>query len=246
MKTSERHHLKDNELALALGRASDYAAQNQRRLLMGVGAVTVLAIALIGFLVWRNNVESRSRGMLAEGMVALDARVVPPPPPGTALEGGPLPAPQPGTYPSEHAKLEAALPKFLAAADAYPSTDGGRTARYQAATTLVALGRFDEAVKQYDQLTSGSGLISQTARLGKAEAQSRAGQYDGAISTFKELSERTDTNLPKEAILLELARAYNLAGKTEDARKTLNQIVEQHAASPFAAEAKTELEKIKG
>jgi TolA-binding protein len=45
---------------------------------------------------------------------------------------------------------------------------------------------------------------------------------------------------------MELARAYRLAGKTEDARKTLSQIVEQHAESPFASEAKAELEKIKG
>ena len=84
------------------------------------------------------------------------------------------------------------------------------------------------------------------ARLGKAEAQLRASKHDAAIATFKELSEKTDTGVPKEAMLLELARAYKLAGKNEDARKTLTQIVEQHADSPFASEARSELEKIKG
>ena len=44
---------------------------------------------------------------------------------------------------------------------------------------------------------------------------------------------------------MELARGYRLAGKVEDARKTLNQIVEQHADSPFATEAKAELERTK-
>jgi TolA-binding protein len=52
--------------------------------------------------------------------------------------------------------------------------------------------------------------------------------------------------LPKEALLLELARAYKVAGKNDDARKTLTQIVEQHADSPFAATAKQELEKLAG
>ena len=33
--------------------------------------------------------------------------------------------------------------------------------------------------------------------------------------------------------------------KTEDARKTLTQIVEQHADSPFVSEAKSELDKLK-
>jgi FimV-like protein len=74
----------------------------------------------------------------------------------------------------------------------------------------------------------------------------RGAQYEPAIASFKELSERTDATVPKEAMLMELARAYRLAGKNEDARKTLNQIVEQHADSPFASEAKSELEKIKG
>ena len=45
---------------------------------------------------------------------------------------------------------------------------------------------------------------------------------------------------------MELARAYRLAGKPEDARKTLTQIVEQHADSPLATEAKAEIAKIKG
>jgi tetratricopeptide (TPR) repeat protein len=244
MRTSERHHLKENPLALAMGRASMWAGRNQRTLTMSAVALAVAAAATIGVFAWRNSVDAKARAMLAEAMVVHDAPVVPPTPAPDA--NTPAPAPQPGTYPTEKAKLEAALPKLMAAADTYPSTDAGQTARYQAAAALVGLGRFDEAVQQYDRVsTEGSGLLSQMARLGKAEAQVRAAQHDAAIASFKELSERTDLNVPKEALLLELARAYKLAGKSEDARKTLTQIVEQHAESPFAAEAKTELEKIK-
>ena len=46
-------------------------------------------------------------------------------------------------------------------------------------------------------------------------------------------------------MLMELARAYRLAGNTEEARKTLQQVVEQHADSQYASEAKAELEKLK-
>jgi tetratricopeptide (TPR) repeat protein len=243
MKTSQRHHLKENELAIALGHANEWAARNRRSVTTVVAVVVVVAIAVGAYFVWRSSVENTSREALAQAMVVLEARVAPAVP---ATEPGAAPQQQPGTYPTEKAKLEAALPKLMTAADAHPSTDAGRTARYQAASTLVALGRFDEAVKQYDQLTGAGGLLGKTARLGKAEAQLRAGQHDAAIAAFKELSDKADSELPKEAILLELARAYRVAGKTEDARKTLNQIVEQHADSPFAATAKQELEKIKG
>lgn len=249
MKTSERQHLRHNELATALGHANQWRSHNQKPLMMVVVAVILVAGAVFGYIAWRNNVDSRARALLAEAMVVQEARVLPAAPPVEASGNASPAAPvqQPGTYPTERAKLEAALPKFIAAADAFPSSDSGKTARYNAAATLVALGRFDEAVTQYDRvIADASGLLQQMARLGKAEAQLRGSKYDAAIATFKELSERTDATVPKEAMLMELARAYRLAGKNDDARKTLTQIVEQHADSPFATEAKTELEKIKG
>jgi tetratricopeptide (TPR) repeat protein len=246
MRTSERQHLKENELALALRQANVWAAGNRRTLTMTIAGLALVVIAAAAFITWRNSVDANARAMLAEAMVIHEARVVPPTPP---AENAPptTPAQQPGTYPTEKAKLEAALPKFLAAADAYPATDAGHTARYHAAAILVGLERFDEATAQYDRvIADSSGLLAQMARLGKAEAQLRASKHDAAIASLKELSERTDGNLPKEALLLELARAYKLAGKSDEARKTLTQIVEQHADSPFATEAKQELEKIKG
>ena len=64
--------------------------------------------------------------MLAEAMVIEEARVMPPaPPPGTTNDPNAIGGQLPGTYPTEKAKLEAALPKFQAAADAYPSSDAG-------------------------------------------------------------------------------------------------------------------------
>ena len=54
-----------------------------------------------------------------------------------ATAPGQKPAPpQPKTFPNERAELEAAFPKFLAAADAYPDTTAGIAARYHAAATL--------------------------------------------------------------------------------------------------------------
>ena len=134
----------------------------------------------------------------------------------------------------------------MAAADAYPSSQHGQIARLHAAETLSELGRRDEAITQYDQLAaSGNPMFARAARLGKTSVQIQAGQYDAAIASLKEMSEQKDGSLPSEALLMELARAYKLAGKSEEARKTLNQVVEQHADSPFATEAKAELAKIK-
>ena len=248
MKTTERHHLKDNELALALGQAQSWAGSNSSTLFTTLAAIVIVGGGVLGYLAWARNTDNKARVMLAAAMVIEEARVMPAgPPPGSTTDPTAVGGQLPGTYPTEKAKLEAALPKFQAAADAYPSNEAGITARYHLAKNLVALGRFDDAVKSYDQvLTSGNALLARSARLGKAEAQVRGGQFDPAIATLKQIVDSKEAGLPAEAVLMELARAYTLAGKTDDARKTLTQIVEQHADSQYASEARTELEKLKG
>lgn len=248
MKTTERRHLKHNELADALGRAGDYYTHHRRTLTYVIVGAVLAVVAIGGFFAWRQSIDTKARALLAEAMVVSESRIQQPaPPPGGTADKPGDPVQAPGTFPTEQAKLDASLPKFLAAADAYPTSDAGRTARYLAASTLVQLGRFDDAVTQYDHVISGgAGIVGNTARLGRAEAQLRAGKYDAAIATFKEVADQKDGNLPTEALLMELARAYRMAGKNDDARKTLTEIVEQHADSPVATEAKQELEKLPG
>jgi hypothetical protein len=248
MKTTERQHLKDNELAMALTQAQSWVEKNRGVLAAAVAVVVIVGAGVAGYTAWQRSVENKARTMLAEAMVIEESRVMPPgPPEGTTNDPTATPGQAPGTYPTEKAKLEAALPKFIATAEAYPSTEAGLTARYHIATNLVALGRFDEALPHYDQvIANGSGVIQRMSRLGKAEAQLRAGQFEPAIAALKEISEQANSPLPADAVLMELARAYRMAGKTAEARQTLTQVTEKHAESPYAAEAKAEIEKMKG
>ena len=179
-------------------------------------------------------------------MVAFNARVVPvsaaPTQPGEVPAAATIGAT--GSFSSEAAKLIAALPKLKAAADAYPDTNAGITARYHYASSLAALGRHDEAVKAFEEVVSRAGndsLYRHMARLGKADALARAGQFQAAIATWKELAASPDEELPKDAILMELAKAYQAAGNTEEARKTFNQVVDEHPTSPYSAEARAAL-----
>jgi tetratricopeptide (TPR) repeat protein len=210
-------------------------------------AIIIVGGGVLAYNAWKDGIDSKAGGLLAEAMVVDEGRVQPPAPPAGTTNDPTSPGGQlPGTYPTYQAKHEAALPKFMAAADAYPDTPAGQTARLHAAETLADLKRNDEAIAQYDKLTGSSNqLIARAARLGKASVQLVAGQFDPAIATLKEMSEQKDGAMPAEALLMELARAYRLAGKTDDARKTLTQIVEQHADSPLASEAKAEIAKLK-
>jgi tetratricopeptide (TPR) repeat protein len=246
MKRKERHHLKENDLAASIIKAREAIERRQQQLQTAAFVVVVLAVVGGGFMWWQGRNDARAEQLLGEAMTALNARVIP------ASTAGAQPGELPeaatlgavGSYSTQAAKLNAALPKLKAAADAYPDTDAGITARYHYASSLSALGRTQEAVQEFDNVVSRAGansLYGRMSRLGKADTQMQAGQLDSAIATWKELASSNDENLPKDAILMELAKAYAAKGNRDEARKTFTQIIDEHPTSPYSAEARAEL-----
>ena len=241
MKRTERHHLKENEVAeWVLGLKGQYEA-NKNAILYGGLAILVLAGAVFGTMAWRSMSGGRANAMLAEAMTVAEAPVTAP----TAGEAGTLPVQPAGTYPSERVKREAALPKFMAAADAYPSSEAGLIARYRAAATLVALGRADEGIQRYrDVSDKATGVVQAMARLGVADAQLSAGKYDEAVAGLKAMIDQKAADVPADGVLMQLGRAYRLAGKKGDAKVSFQRLVDEFPQSVYAAQAKRELESL--
>jgi tetratricopeptide (TPR) repeat protein len=239
MKRTERRHLKENELQVIARQARDAVEGRARQATAIVTAVVVLGAVALGYMAWRDRIASRADAMLAEAATVAETRVGAPIAPGTPGAGP--------SFPSEQARSQAALAKFKAAADAYPATDAGLFARYQQGTTAMALGNAAEAVQAYQQVIDRAGdrIYGQMARLGMAEAQARAGQYDQAITAFKDLTLLKDGPLPIDAILMRLGQTYLDAGKRADALQTFNRVLEEYPNSPFSTDARRELDNLK-
>lgn len=235
MKRTERHHLKENEFAeWLLGVRTWYEANRQAVTFIGI-ALVVLAAAVAGTMSYRRIDAGRASAALAEAMSVAEAPVVPP----SAPTAGKAPVQQPGTFPTDRARVEAALPKWLAVADAYPASDSGIIARYRAAAALVALGRTPEGIQRYREVVEkGRGAYQVMARLGVAEAQLASGQYDLAIASFKEVAALNSEDAPADGVLMQLARAYRLSGKEDEARKTFKRVADEHPLSPYASSAR--------
>jgi len=249
MKRIERKHLKEDELAHTLASARGYIEPRRKKIAGALIALGVLVVAVVIVSVLRGRTRAESEAALAEAMVALNAPVVP-----AGVEGAEgLPAASAlsatGTFATEEAKLNAAVPKLKTAADAHPGTEAGIQARYHLGGALSSLGRHAEAMQAFDEVITRAGddtLYGRMARLGKADAQVRAGQVDAAIETWKTMAASEAEELPVDAILMDLARAYVQKGNTEEARKALTEIVDKHPESPYLAEAREELENLKG
>ena len=251
MKAKERHHLKENELAHSIGAARDFVGHRRGQLAGLLIVLLLVGAAIAGISMWKGQSSTKAEQALADAMVTMNARVIPPSAAGE--QPGEVPAAATlgavGSFTSETAKLTAALPKLKAAADAYPNTESGITARYHYASALAALSRAPEAIAAFDDVITRSGadkLYGRMSKLGKADTQMRAGQIDAAITTWKELAASNDETLPKDAILMELGHAYVAKGNPAEAKKTFMQLVDEHPMSPYTAEARIELEGLKG
>jgi TolA-binding protein len=243
MKASERHKLKQNEFARQVARVQTLIETRGRDIAM-IGIVIVAVLLLAGgYSWWRQAQHNRANTAFAAALAVYEAPVVAPVAP---EPGSPIPVPQPGTFPTEQAKFEAALPRFLEAADSFPATPAGVAARFHAAGILASLGRFAEAEQRYQEVIeharSGS-IYARTGRLGLAEVQVAQGQYDNAIAVYTELARDTNSPIPLDGVLMQLGRAQARAGNREEAARTFGRIVEEFPLSAYATDARREMEE---
>jgi TolA-binding protein len=244
MKSTERHKLKENEFARTVAHARDVLETRKRDISVVALVLIVAVVAAGGYFWWRQSRNANADRALAAAIAIYEAPVVPLAAP---APGSPAPLPQPGTYTTEEAKLQVALPKFIEAGDRYPNTEQGIAARFHAAAILAGLGRSAEAEQRYQEVVdkAGRSIYARTAKLGLANVQVAQGKYDTAINIYTELSRDADAQLPVDSILLQLGRAYARAGRKEEAARAFNRIVAEFPQSLYAADARRELEDAK-
>jgi len=245
MKRIERHKLKGNEFAESVARAREVLVERQQTVTTTIVAIVAVVVVLGVVMAWRTNRKSHATESLAQALAVAEAPIVAPPPP---APGSPAPVQQPGTYRTERARDEAALPLLLKTADSYPSTDAGVTARFRAAATLADLGRHAEAAQRYREVLDKAGsssIYARTAKLGLANSLAAEGKYDEAISALKELTTDPNSQLPLDGILMQLARTATQGGKMDEATRAYNRVINEFPQSLYVAEAKQKIAELK-
>ncbi len=239
MKADHRHQLKRNEFAIRVAKATEVLATHRDRILMGTVAVLVIVIAISVYSWWSGRSAAQAEALLAVAMQTYDAPIVPAPTvPGASQQAG--------TYPSEQARSEAALAAFQNVITQYPSTDAGTAARYHHAASLAAVGRYAEAEKGYQATidAAGDSLFGATARMGQAEALIAAREFDRGLKVLEDLAANRDGVMPVDGVLMQLARGYQKAGKTAEARTAFKRVVDEFPDSLYVPQARTELAKL--
>jgi predicted negative regulator of RcsB-dependent stress response len=242
MNKAERDHLKHNEAADALVAATSVMSRHGRTVALSAVALLLLVGSVFGYRAFTARTEERAQTQLAEAVEIMNAPVAPVPAAGAA----PTPAAA-GTYATEAARADAAITQLLRTADAFGRTEAGLRARYYAASLYASSNRTQEAATAFQQVRDTAGastLLGRMASLGLASMQVRQKQFDPAIATLQELSQRRDGPVPVDAVLVQLAEAYQQAGRVAEASQTLQRVIDEFPQSPYAADVRQRVEAL--
>jgi predicted negative regulator of RcsB-dependent stress response len=237
MKGTERHHLKQNEFAVTTGKVIEGFQQHRSQI--GVIAVAIVAILVIagGFFYWRKQQADRAGAALGIAMATAESPVS-----GTPTLPGVSPA---GTFATEADRSDAAIKAFTEVSTDHAGTDAGIAATYFLAGEFLKAGKPQEAERSFRKVAeSGSDFYAPLARLGIAEAQTSAGQYDQAVATLTELAATRDGLVPADAVLMQLARTHLKAGKPVEARAAFKRVVDEFPSSTYLSEAQQQLDEL--
>lgn len=241
MRREERHHLKDNPLATAMTRIQSALEVRGRTLAVAGAIVAVAAIGVGGYFAWQQQRANAAGELLADALIVLDSQIAAPPAIDDATDESSAEWVQPaGSFPTEEARLEAALERLVTLANAYPDLRPGIAARYEAASALVALGRLDEAAAAYEQVIAAAGdpLHAAVARLGLAETRILGGDAAAAVELLEQETMGAESAVPLDAVLMRLGHAYELAGQDSDALAAFTRVMDEFPLSIYASEAR--------
>lgn len=121
----------------------------------------------------------------------------------------------------------------------WTGTPAAATAQFRLADELRKEGKFDEASKAFSEFAQKNPAhplhVSSIAALGLT--QETAGKKDEALATYQ----RIQSSYPKSGhaplALIGIARIQTEQGKTEDATKTLDTLIQSEASMGFMSEA---------
>ena len=128
----------------------------------------------------------------------------------------------------------------------YSLSKASRLALPQAAYAAYRQKKYDDAIGLYEKFLSKIGdepNYSMLTQMALAACYEKKGSMDKAIQLLEPLSQEK-ANPFRELAMLNLARVYLLAHRTEDSKKVLEEFVKEFPDSPFLPMAKALLPSV--
>lgn len=208
-----------------------------------ISLAVIVAVALVGVMLKSNYDKSKMEYTYSfeDALATLNAPV--------EASGQPPENVNPGAliYPDEKQKLEALAFKLDKVIRERPNSELASFARLYLADADLQLGKYDEAIKEYDALikkSDGQSVTAVLAKHNKAIALYMQRKYEDALPLFVELAE-SDTPLAKASSLVYAGRCSEQLGKVEEAVKYYQRAVDSYSDSVLTNGLKEKIARLK-
>jgi tetratricopeptide (TPR) repeat protein len=197
------HELKRDPLMEQYLTTRGWVKERSRKLLTGLVVVAVIAAAVTIYWMLTSRRDRAAAEELSQAFKISDAVVA-----------NPIPATADIAFTSEDEKHRKAAEAFEKAARDYPSYYGD-LARYQAGVHQL---HFDAAKGEatLKDISAKDSAVAQQAKMALAEHSEAKGKLDDAVALYQQLKAKPG-EVPPLLIDLNLARVYEVQGKTKEA-----------------------------
>lgn len=212
-KKITRKEIKEDTLVTFYYKAVSYYNQYQRQIMIGIIAVAVI-IGGVYLMNYYNNIDNDEANVkLARVMKLYDAGQFK-----EAIDG------------NQTANITG-LKKIV---DDYGSTKNGETAKIYLANSYYNLGKFDEALKAYDDYDGDNDLLKATALAGMAACYEAKNEIEKSIEYYLKASSVSSETVLNPQYMLYAGINYIKLGKNEDAKELFKTIKRDYQKSPFS------------
>lgn len=215
---------KDDEFVSAAEVIFRWIADNAKALIVGIGAVVVIALLWWAASGWMSSRTDDASLLLHHATKTYE---------GEAAPGSMLPA----------GDLEAAEAEFQQVVDSYGRTEQADMARLYLARIALGQGRTDEGRTALVELARkhGDDVIGRLANLDLINLRIASGQGAEVAADLEAMVTGRMSGLPRDVALYRLGVLFIEEGQPEKARTYLEMLVEEFPESPFLSNARQRL-----
>ena len=226
-KKLSREQLKRDEVLETFGKGIHFVSAHRKGSVEAIAAAAGLAVLIGAFVGFRSYRESEAAQHLSRALTILSSPV----------SGEPSAIDASGTPYSSSALRDADAEKELKAAADLSATRSGR----EAALVLAARSAPEKAdLGSFDRFSRANGsILAASAELDAIRTLEAQGKTRDAIERAKRAIESSATTLPKDALLIELARLYEKAGSPADAKATYQRLISDYPNSLYLGDAQS-------
>lgn len=219
-KKLSKKEIKEDTLLTAYVKSTSFYYENKKYLNY---ALTALVVIIVGTFIYINNRranEEKAAIELAKVIGIYDASATNRSQYQVAIDGRP----------------EQGVMGLKTIVENYGGTNSGELARFYLANSYYYLGRYDEALAQFESFDNKSKVLVASALAGAASCYEARKEYDKAGSRYEKAAATIEDSNTAPEYLIASARCYGLAGEKEKAIGLCKQLKKKFPTSPAARE----------